>query len=1153
MTGIRRSVWFSVLLAMVCALGAAASVARAAEKPAVLFVGGVHTHYVARPLTQMGFAVDRVAMADLAQKLKTGRYNVVVAGKLDAAGRKALEQFMAKGGGVLMTSPQSAHNKTDQWTATMKWLEGLGARARLSKPVETDESNIVVDKMRQKLAWSDRIEPPVNQGVRRVLTLSNKQSHGMGWPTPYEFSGEWKVVVRGSETMKAVPPRSDRPSYDPWRIEEETDSFSLMAIRDYKQGRLALVGINRKWLFDSPNNCPTCENMLSRGVGGRGSDWLKVFANSFRWLAEPSIQQGMGGAQTPHEVTHPTPKPWKPRQFRNTEGPISLRENRQTNGLIGARTAFSTGSGTVADYVKAAKDADLDFIVFLEKFPEIDQSEWKKLKAQCKQFTGDGFAAIPGLTYQSAQGDDLFVFSDEVALPKEEWLTEDGKRLATTQSYRTRDYFNYINEQLRQKVISGFWRHEDNFVHQADYKLYNGFPIKSFIDGKPVDDAFETYQYWMVNGAALSALSFEIMTSPSMVGERAAEGWQVVSRRGPKTLSKIWHRGAFSFGGDGDQYITNGPKILAWRQHLNHSMHGQWWRPDLWQIEFGLKVSSDTELKTVTLYDGEQVLRRWKPDGKTFEHRLTLTNQQQRGIYPVVEDEDGRRAIGEQYYTRNLMSNQFYCTDRCNFLGSARLRRENGSAKWVENGFTSNGGVTPNKSQLETDYRPAIQLNNSNPTLPIDGKPKGLPGPRLGFSLQHHIPGEYSHLFSKPRGYLIGPDVGAGQADLVLAYDPQASEKTQTPLGYPYEDKQPAKGNAWSSWHNLVPTKVLTGWARIYATVPMLGDQAFRVGWHQTHLELKKQVTLESNENQPAGIPAMGSGGSWKIYKNGELVAQPQTDANKRKRESGEFGKGVYAVQQTPNGDAMVIGGEDLSYQIMSGKRNRMRLFHDPGRTELPKGATLDCTIEFVGAGAHVTGDQLHAFARNFGIAEPGHVGYDATVSRGQEKDNYLKWRLAAENGAVEATTRKAAHLGAYLTTVISGLNGKWSVQMLDRQKSWPNHRALPIRDGKAYAQLDLTERNSDWFIGHPVIADNENVRLTVSWHSPGQWFVEAHNPTDEPMKAALRSNDGWTRFEFEKEIALEPGSSQTWKVKSAKKETPQMLPTEVAAADNEN
>jgi hypothetical protein len=100
-------------------------------------------------------------------------------------------------------------------------------------------------------------------------------------------------------------------------------------------------------------------------------------------------------------------------------------------------------------------------------------------------------------------------------------------------------------------------------------------------------------------------------------------------------------------------------------------------------------------------------------------------------------------------------------------------------------------------------------------------------------------------------------------------------------------------------------------------------------------------------------------------------------------------------------------------------------------------------------------------------------------------------------------------------------------VYLVDRARSGPNFRALPVRDGRSFAQLDLTEADSDLFLGHPVVADNPAVKLLVSWQELGVWFIEAHNPTDAPLTARLSSAAGWPMFRFQDTVTLPPGTSQ--------------------------
>ncbi|HRT95584.1 MAG TPA: hypothetical protein P5532_14240 [Planctomycetota bacterium] len=1087
--------------------------------PAVLFVGGVHADYAAKPLHAMGVELDTCKHGQLAERLAAGKFNVVVAGTLNDADRKAAQDFLAKGGGLFLCNPE-AWSESKNFTATLEWLAQLGARERWEIFQESDPKNLATDIMGCRLFWTSDVAPPFNDGVKGVLTLTAASTTGWEPPMSFDLSPDWRVVVRAAASTKSVPAERHDDYLRPWIPKAGIASAPpLMATREVGKGRLAVMAIRYYWLFTPPTNRPTAEAMLTAGAGGKPSDWLRIFANAFRWLAEPSLKAGLGGATTPETVLNQPVKPWEiPKEYDWTkQGPLT--DNPQYPGLIGARTALSSGTGTVADYVAAAKAAGLSFIVFLEDTLKSDQAKWDKLVAECAAASDKTFAAIPGLTYEDAQGDHLYAFADEVKFPKPSMVLADG-RLATNRSNRTAAYFDYVNEYMQQHILSGFWRHKDNWLHPADYKLYNSFPIVSFEDGKPVDEAFDTYRYFMGLGACQAPLAFEIITSPAQVAKRAKDGWRVVSFRPPERLRTKWHEQAWSFSGNAGQYITNGPKILAWRgPNRLTSTNGLWWRPDLWEFRVGFRVASDDGLKSVILHDGDRgVLRRWLPKGaKSFETEITFSNCQQLGLYLEVEDTKGRKAIGDQFWNRNLLCEEFFCSDRCNFLGNCRLRTRQGGQTWTQVSFQGNMGITPSKGLLRLVAQPAVCLTMNSPTLPIDGQPLGFPTVALDFSF--HPPGELRYLFAYPHTYLISPEVAVGQTDYLYAFDPAEEKAEKTPLGHPYEQPQHGWGNSWGGWHRLVPTKLLSGWSRTYACNWIPGE--FRIGTHVTNVVMKEAAALGKDGLQVMNANMPG----WVLREGDKVIATPDSPDCQ-----GEFKQGTFATLEEKGGSALLIAlDNELQYRYRKG--GHISLHFAPKGGQLAKGDHVAYAIGFAGAASGTKTERMLDFARKFGIVERGKTGYQSTITRGKQLDNLLLWLLDGEGVGVEAKMPKAEMPG-FLPAAVANLNDRWSVWLLDRKRTWPNVRALPIRDGTASAQLDLNEGDMDIFIGHPVTCDKRDAKIQVAWHEPGVWFVEAHNPTDEAVKAELRSSPGWTPFAFRETVELAPGTSRIWLVK---------------------
>ena len=177
----------------------------------------------------------------------------------------------------------------------------------------------------------------------------------------YDFSPDWTVTVRGAPSMQTKnDPRRD-VNLQAWLPKEEVPSSPpLMGMRQVGEGRLAVLPFRTEWIFFSNPNCPPVETMLKHD-GDKPSDWLIVLANTFRWLSEPGRKAGWPGTETSEELLNPPVKVWNipPRQdwwkemkqFKGLEGQVNTGNTPQNSGLVGARTALSGGSGTVADYV----------------------------------------------------------------------------------------------------------------------------------------------------------------------------------------------------------------------------------------------------------------------------------------------------------------------------------------------------------------------------------------------------------------------------------------------------------------------------------------------------------------------------------------------------------------------------------------------------------------------------------------------------------------------------------------------------------------------------------------------------------------------------------------------------------------------------------
>jgi hypothetical protein len=312
---------------------------------------------------------------------------------------------------------------------------------------------------------------------------------------------------------------------------------------------------------------------------------------------------------------------------------------------------------------------------------------------------------------------------------------------------------------------------------------------------------------------------------------------------------------------------------------------------------------------------------------------------------------------------------------------------------------------------------------------------------------------------------------------------------------------------------------------RVHAWNWLIGG--FRLGAVQGEMTAKETIAVASGD---PGIHVGRCGGDWKFFHGDEEIELAEDALLPAAR-------GTFAALEHGGGSLVLIPMEG-PLQLSANRGGGWSLWYIPTGGKIEKGQTMRYMVGFAGAAGSQPGQfdgtpmsELVKFAENFGVVHPGQTAYRPVITRGQQLDDYFYWRLRALDGAVEATVPKVK-LNALLSTVVEGLNDNWSVYMLDKGRARPNYRALAIRDGASYLDLDTEDNNVDLFVGHPVVADDEKVKITTAWMEPGKWFVEAHNPSDRSITTRLRTNAGWTLFTLDKPtVVLRPGSSRSWVV----------------------
>jgi hypothetical protein len=1095
--------------------------------PAVLVTTWFQEDYFMKPLYKQGIELHTCDVADLPKLLPTGRYNVVVVthGPTNEAVFNALNVFLKAGGGVMMLplypyDPNGAGGLQfpEDWLAREKFLEQYGAHFPIATIKENDTSK-AVKSWNCDLNYTDRITAPWNEGVKGLLYLRCDTFEGRCPPVAIVADRNWQTVVQTPETAETVPfggmiaGVKGTTDYIP---SGKITGPTLLTVRQVKKGRLAALGISSEWLFRCPWNCPPVKQMMSEGCGGRPSNWLQLLANTFRWLAEPTLKAGKGGAPTPAEVVNPPIQRWwetPPADWSKME---PIPDQLQVPGLVGARSSYSGGKGNVEEWVNSAKAAGLKFLVFLEPLENITREDYEKLCADCKKFTDDTFFACPGLWFKDAYGkNNQILYGENAQYPLPNLLTQDGKFLDNSKAVtpgRMLFRIKYVYEQNGLKPQPGFFRHAENQLPVWEYKFYTVFVVHSTDNGKVVDDNLKDYDMLQTMHHTLTPGAVSLMDDPAQLQQVAREDWRTIFVNAAKneaeaigalrkrfSVQTAWHPPFL--------YITHGakgPKILCWTpQNEIIIPGGEWFRPNDWRYRVRLHVASETGIKEIRLISAGKVVRRFLPGGaKDFDQTLELENSQQRDMYPIVQDVEGNEAVGMTVRNANCLFNEFISGDRCNFQSYGWCLTDKGGGHQYRSAPNS---VTHNKGAWWAEVRPAFSLTLDYPILPTDGAPAGDKDPYVYFNPEISTKGfpdpnmvkgysDPTMVNCQPRAVLASPDViiGGGYLNNVIA-DPSSW------------------GNAWSWWSGVKPNEFIEGYGQLTLFNCMPGGM--RNGWYEFKITTRKDMTLLDNKLSVQFVKTSFTefrSADGKVYKAGD----------KDMPETGPFPAGADILIEEAGGVAGLVSMDDkLCYTTHSGGNIDIGLARE-GETIL-KGTPINCKIGILGAPAETPLKNLHEYFQTMGKMPP-----NAQVRQGVARADHIAIRIDGAKTGADLTLPANIDLRTFWTLVVDNMNENWGVWLLDRTLPKPNWRQLPVVDKTAYAVV-RSDTDKDLFLGHPVLADDEDLVISVC-NLPDRWQVTLHNPTDRNITTKVRSAKNWTPFTLAEEDVTVPAGSST-------------------------
>ena len=790
-------------------------------------------------------------------------------------------------------------------------------------------------------------------------------------------------------------------------------------------------------------------------------------------------------------------------------------------------------------------------ILFQQNFgktPEFDTgNRWEAVhgKAPFVPASSD-FAAYPGIDLMDEAGNRGLHFGQRYWI-KDEWRSK---------QYPDRIKWFY-NLAYGADANAGRWsprviiRSKTNNKRPWNQGLWNLFGAYCYEGGKLVDDSFHEWRRMVKRYAFFhntGIVAVHTVRSPEEIAASARPGLyqtRIKADNLAQVLSRIsgcvgpWPVGAFP------TYISAGPEIQDFRLHFP-LIHGHKLAVSMHDNDRGLLhvlVRAEAGLKEVSVYDGERLVRTFRPTGKKFETFITIHPDAYHCYSMTVTDKQGRQAVSWSAFMEIMEKEHRRCGDNWNWMatgkGAGSLKQPDfsymlfevtsgwQSKKWVPASERQKKKKLPRYGSEQGSYSAgglSAAINgykNPHAHLLVDGKawPLAYPAMTLDFSTI----GRYGVILTNTvrdelvMKKLVGLTIGAFAGPYKVVRCPWPGDLTQ------FVPMQKPDGASISRYKGEVKF--------IKDAIAPAGGKIIKIGQGSTGNP--RATTLEIMH--PDGTAIRHKAGKEPIL--------------------GEIPEGGYMCWYDDKGAG--LGGVIAISPGVHYSYNTARTYCF---MELPSpvkaGTKVNWDVIFVTADGSTTNTNqpMLDIWQGMGIVGKPTL-YDIQIRNGKILDQEYFLTLSAEDGGFSGKIVKttARTLPIHLPVFIKGLNPRWDAAIWYRGdthlhtvdhfrdqwgvKTWrwsvatyeprtDELRYIPIlKGGTGYCQVEVEKQDPDVFIGNPIVCDQADVFLTIIKAKKGRCEFEINNPTEKELTCTVRPAKGFTLVgRFKKQITVPPG-----------------------------
>jgi hypothetical protein len=847
----------------------------------------------------------------------------------------------------------------------------------------------------------------------------------------------------------------------------------------------------------------------------------RLLLNGIRWLAETAVQNPkMGGFPFADYAYEPVTFP---AAVQHDDKAFTPPVETGVRGVFGARTALSSGSGTVADYAVAAQAVGLSFVVFTEALEQLSAAEFEQLKAECRAVSTDTFYAVPGLEFSDHLDNRWALWADRLTyppatvkvrnsdVPMKQW---DGRRIHQLGAF--------LGQDERPPAALLTYRHlREKGGHP--HNLWWFFRVAPFVhdpDGRLAEENRDEYLYALRDLKRVEPVSYTRMNGPADVA-RAAQSMVTVARDRESLREWMNTRNKTGSLTAASVYLADRGaqvRISQWAA-INSQVHYHY--NDVRGVQrarLSFQVNSEAGIREVRVRDANLgVVRRFSGHGEpSLAREFEMVHDHDYYLVLEAEDQGGATALSAAIYLYCYKDGIRRCGDNHNFLG--RFCWHSCYDQMLN--FGAQGGGF---------------LNSTWSGEAVDGYDTSAPW-RLDstFSFGPHRTGDLTIDTVELPGYPSRHIHGGGQRKvldvllpgrdpIVLAMDiGDLVERHGTPeRPSPVMAGLPVKVGENQLFHRVHRAYYFQNRTNMFIVYdhrrPDEGTAACRgnVIWHEGEITFKRDATLAG------AIPIELAGGDIGGVAATHILAKGPDGPHAISLTGGKYGEprplaaGGY-VTVVPNNtfDVVYVPRDSaMSYTVSSRKGRAYSLgvgLATAGQS-VRAGQTLPYRFAVVTLGSPAEAFKsipdyfawLDDVGDSFGLG--GRGGVKAAVKTGRVVDAEMFFTLDAAEGEVlfDATPREVIIAQPFR---VKGLQNNGAVAVWSSQRPWL--RFVGMMGGDAVFQENLDGGGTIW-AGNVLLCDNDRVTLTVVAEGQAEGkppFVELHNPTEQPIAARVWS-----------------------------------------------